>query len=975
MRTLDELSIRAVYVLAVSFRNIRPLRWERAEGGKASLTVEAMPNDELVVLGYRGSALVRLDGRPYFALDGYHKAIPLPQGKHVVEAEFSPYAAFGELVGFSPGDPYLVNRDYSALRFWAYAVSAIELARATNNDEVREALIRVLTDAFRLVPFTTISRLQLKLAAGVYGMPWSERLEQTITEDLGKVFTEGGGADFERALNVLRGGLRELVSRYGKPGLLVGFGHAHIDTAWLWNFDETRRKVLRTFSTVVTLMRRFNFTYMQSSALYYMWVLEDDPKLFEEIARLVKEGRWVLGAGIVEADANMISGESWARQLLYSQRFYKERFGKYAEILWLPDTFGFTQSIPQIARQAKIKAFATHKVYWNDTNKFPYSIFNWVSQDGTGILAVTFGDGRGGYNSDFTTQSVLEQWRNWKAKDQPMLYSYGYGDGGGGPTVEMLLRAEAINELPTLPKVDLTMGERYFDSVKPTGEWRGWLYLETHRGTLTSHSRMKYLNRRVELWLRELELWCTIAGCYNNASMRDLWITLLKDQFHDVLPGSAIREVYETVYGELGELLSKVQSMTMDAISRIAGTGSDLVVFNSMPWMRIDYVKLDTGLPGTQPFEGGYLALVRAPSIGYAPVKPIEPTMPVKLTETSSGFTLENSRLRVTLSKDGSVAEVYDKLAGRQVLSSPGNVIVAYENMPGWADAWDIEKGFEETSFRLTASDAKVIYTGPLVAGVRFTYSFRRSEIIQDVLLYADKPRLDFKTTIRLVDRELMYKAWFNLDVNAEYATGDAPYTPVNWPTVTNTPWDLARFEVPIHKYIDLSEAGYGVALLNDGKYGVTIRGSSIGLTLARTPIFPDPTTDLDEITFTYSLYPHQGGFADSLVYREAFELNMPMLVARGRANDVSFISVDRPNIMVEAVKKAEDDDSVIIRLSEQTNARTSVEVALWRNVAEAVETNILEDEAYSRLEVLGNRVRVPVRPRQFKTIRVRYSA
>jgi Alpha-mannosidase len=348
--------------------------------------------------------------------------------------------------------------------------------------------------------------------------------------------------------------------------------------------------------------------------------------------------------------------------MLYSQRFYKRHFGKYAEVLWLPDTFGFNQTIPQIAKQSKIKAFLTHKVFWNDTNKFPYNVFRWVGPDGDWITAVAYGNGRGGYNGDFTVSSVLEQWRNWADKDQPMLYSYGYGDGGGGPNVEMLLRAEAINDLPILPKVDLTSGlNGYLNSVKPTNEWRGELYLETHRGTLSSHSRVKLLNRLVEVALREGELWCGLAGVYDRSRFTGLWLTLLRDQFHDVLPGSAVRVVYEGVYRELEGVYREAMGLAEGCARLIAGEGNELLVFNSLPWDRFGYVKVSEPLPNTQGMGDGYLALVKAPSVGYSVLKPLSPVEPVRLVEDGGGFVLENSRVSARVNLDGTVASVVDK--------------------------------------------------------------------------------------------------------------------------------------------------------------------------------------------------------------------------------------------------------------------------------------------------------------------------
>ncbi|MBO3831856.1 MAG: alpha-mannosidase [Candidatus Brockarchaeota archaeon] len=945
MRTIQELEARLALLHAASFRNIIMLEWDSFDNNRATIALNAAgENFQLVVLEYKGSALVKLDSKPYFSLDGYHYAIPIPEGNHLVEAEFSPFLAFGEKVDVHPGKPVGVNRNMEALRLWAYGRSILELIRATKDEELKQDLLRVLSNALREAPFETVSKEQVSLATAFKAMIGGlDSVPRLLSDDIAPIFMEEQGLEkYGRALSLLKNSLKNLAEKYGKRGDMVALAHAHIDTAWLWPFEETKRKVFRTFSTVLTLMEHYDFNYIQSAAIYYDWIKSDEPSIFERVREKITEGKWILGAGWVEFDTQMISGESLARQLLYSQRFYIENFGRTAEVLWLPDTFGFSPTLPQAARLGGVKVFATHKVFWNDTNTFPYNVFLWIGPDNSRLKAVAFGHGKGGYNSDFTADSVYEQWQNWVNKDHPMLYSYGYGDGGGGPTEEMILRAEAVGSLPILPRVKLKGSLESIVHEPVSDEWRGELYLEDHRGVFTSHSKMKLLNRRAELSLREAETWATFAGTYDRERFSRLWKTLLKNQFHDVLPGSSIREVYSEAYPELEKVVSEAERIAGEALSKIAGEGRSKLVFNSLPWDREDYVILEEEVEGSQKIPEGFLLRVRAPSLGYAPLN-MAPATHVGVAEEDDSYLVENKFFTIRVSKNGRLISIWDKEACREVLKNPGNKLVAYENIPGWADAWNIEKGYKETSFEITASRSWIACKGPLMVSICFTYPFRRSEIKQEVRIFSDSRRIDFKTTINMRDRELLVKTWFDFDVNTEKAVSDVPFGVTERPTTRNTSWEKAKYEVAVQKMVDLSEHSYGVALLNDGKYGVSIEGSSIGLSLTRTPVFPDPSTDLEETVFTYSIYPHVGDWKDAGVLRRAYELNVPLRVVTGKKNSKSFLKIGSDNLMLEAVKAAEDGDGVVLRLYEFYNARGRTRIDLSTKVRSVESLDLLE--------------------------------
>ncbi|BAB66032.1 alpha-mannosidase [Sulfurisphaera tokodaii] len=948
MRTLNELEARLTLIYGNSFVNVKRLNW-------INLEIEGKENSYLIILDHEGSGLIKIDGEPYFELDKYHVIIPLPVGKHKISVEMSEYKDFGEKVHPSPGIPYYAELDFNAYRLYIYGTQVLDLIKSVEDEELRNDLIYALTKALKEAYFETISNDQLfiisKLAKTSLDLSRIyKELEYRMEEDKNR-------EKYKKGLEVLKEELLKLKEKYGKRGVLIGIGHAHIDTAWLWPFDETKRKVIRTFSTVLTLLDKYNFRFIQSSALYYEWVKEIYPELFEKIKVKVKENKWELGAFYVESDTNMISGESLARQLLYSQRFYLENFDKIAKILWLPDTFGFSASLPQIAKLGGIELFATHKVFWNDTNKFPYNVFKWVTPNNDYLPSIAFGNGKGGYNSDFSVSSVLEQYKNWREKDQPVLYSFGYGDGGGGPNEEMLIRAEAIDLLPILPSVK-------FEEIKvnPIDEWKGELYLETHRGVFTSHSKMKLLNRKAEVSLREAELWSSLAGNYDKERFRRLWKIVLKNQFHDVLPGSAIKDVYKVAYEELEKVIEEAENIAKEAMLKLLGSqGEEIYLFNSLNWDREEYVEIN-----------GKFYKVKVPSIGFTAFKPEEVKEKVNVKEFEDYYQIENKFFVLKLGKEGKLLSLYDKEAKREVLKGPSNVLTFYENIPGWADAWDIEKGYEETNFVVKASSSTVIED--TVVNVKYTYKFRNSEVYQIVRIYPDHRRIDFITTLRMRDRELLLKAWFNFDVNTDKAISDIPFGVIERFTWQNTSWDMARFEVPIQKFVDLSEGNYGVALLSEGKYGVSLRGTSVGLSLTKTPLYPDPTTDLEEVTFTYSLYPHIGDWRKAEVIKRAYELNIPIKIVRGKSaeKEKSFVKIN--NLILEAVKIAEDDDSLIFRLYDVENVRDECEIVLPFEVLSAESLDLLELNRVPRVvKVESNKVRVSFKNRDILTLRLRY--
>jgi alpha-mannosidase len=763
----------------------------------------------------------------------------------------------------------------------------------------------------------------------------------------------------------LEADLHALQRRYPPDGALALTGHAHIDLAWLWPIEETRRKAQRTFHTALALSDRYpELAFNHSAAQLYAFVEEDDPELFARIQERAAAGEWEpLGGMWVEPDVNMPAGESLVRQLLYGQRYFERRFGARHDVCWLPDCFGFSPALPQLLRGAGIENFFTIKVNWSETNTFPYDLFWWEGIDGSRVLAHKFDNPDGGYNGRVSGEALVTTWRNYAAKHHhpESLLSIGYGDGGGGPTADMLERVRELGSFPALPRVSFTHVRDFYARVRAGADldalpvWVGELYLELHRGTLTTQGRVKFLHRRAERELVAAEVlggMNALAGGAEPASLEPLWRVLLRNQFHDILPGSSIRQVNERTEQELSEVVREAATLSASHLDALAewlvapGERAGVLVVNPDLSDRPLRLELRGELPCGQPVEGGSVLSGASGVPGLGAEVVLEPARPGPLEVSESH--LENELVRVELGDDGSLARVWDKRAGRDALAGRGNQLWLHVDKPRSWDAWDIEAGDLSAGRELRELDSlAVVESGPHRAAVRVERSFRDSTIRQDVRLWANSARIELHTTIDWHERRLMLKARFPLAVRSQRASFETAFGVVERPTHTNTTWEQARFEVAGHRFADLSEPGYGVALLNDGKYGHEARGSMLALSLLRSPVFPDTLADEGTQTFTYALLPHAGSWLDGGVLMEAEDLNRPLLarsVHAARAASWQAAAVTGLPLALGALKPLEDGGGLVLRAYEPQGARGRVDLELpagWR--AEA-ELNLLED-------------------------------
>jgi alpha-mannosidase len=823
-------------------------------------------------------------------------------------------------------------------------------------------------------------------------------------------------------------GIQELRARYPNVGRVALSGHAHLDLGWLWPVAETRRKLQRTFATVLGLMERYpEFVFNQSSAQVYAWLEQDDPAMFERVRAHVLEGRIeAIGGMWVEPDAQMLGGESFVRQLLYGQQYFGSRFEQRSTVAWLPDTFGFTPALPQLLQDAGITCFFTTKLNWNETSQFPHDLFWWEGLDGSRVLAHTFkntfwgGEATGSYNGDFSPESIALTYRDftgkrlsvWGERGPETLYTFGYGDGGGGPSAEMLETFDRLRNYPALPALEMSRVDELMARLPRDGlpVWVGELYLELHRGTLTTQSRTKKLHREAEHRLFEAEVisslaWAEGALEYPRAELEASWKRLLLAQFHDILPGSSIREVYQDANKELSDVLTAAQSVRDTGIRTMAGSGDDWwVVVNPSLQAR----PLRVMLPGaigaafdlnnssvpSQPVDGGVFVSTNEITVpplgmiglGFNPNAFEQYDNPgVRVESDTGGAVLENEFLRVEIGDDGAIQRLFDKEHGREVVSKPANVIRAFHDVPREWEAWDVNPQAETEGEILPAPETIVfLESGPLRAALKAERRWRNSSITQIYRLSSGSRRLEIETHLDWHERRTLLRAFFPVNVRCDTATFETAFGAQTRPTHRNTPADAARFEVSGHRFIDLSEPGYGVSLLNDGRYAHAVLGNTISITLLRGSMYPDPESDLGTHRFTYALYSHAGDWVQANTTLEAFDLNSPLMVARVGMSSPreGFARVTGLKMMLSALKKADDDNALILRMYEPHGARgpVTLEVAGLRR---AERVNLLEDSVEGNrtgnfapkkarwLEVHDGRIRLEVRPFEVVTLKL----
>jgi alpha-mannosidase len=788
-------------------------------------------------------------------------------------------------------------------------------------------------------------------------------------------------------------------------------GHAHLDTAWLWPLRETVRKCARSFSTAVTLMDDYpEYRFACSQAAQLAWVKDRYPDLYARIREKVSAGQFEpTGCMWVEPDVNVPSGESLVRQIVHGKRFFLDEFGIETRGAWLPDTFGFSAALPQILRAGAVDWFFTQKLSWNQENELPHHSFLWEGIDGSRVF--THFPPSNNYSGPASVPDLVESARRFKDHDRASrsLYPFGWGDGGGGPTAEMLEVLRRVADLDGVPRVVVEGPQAFFAAAAAeTDDWPVWvgeLYLELHRGTYTTHADVKAANRRGEELLREAELWAAVAhptgDAYPARALEDTWKTLLLHQFHDILPGSGIRWVYEDAARDHARVLDTADRIAGDAAAELAATVDTtrlerpFVVFNSASSPRRGLVSLDVAAADApsiaargpdgdvSPLQvtesGEVLARVQVPALGYAAydLTAAQRGSPAELT--AEPRRLENSRLRVIFDADGLIESILDKDAGREVVAdgARANRFQLLDDRPAFFDAWDIDRpAFDAVTDVVELDTVEVVERGPLRAGVRFTRRVAESRISQRVLLAADSRRIDFVTDVEWRESHRLLKVAFPVGVHSPRATYEIQFGSLERPTHGSTSWDAAKFEVCAHRWADLSDGDYGVALLSDSKYGYDVHGNVMRLSLLRAPTWPDPLADRGPHRFTYSLLPHSWDHRSGGVVEAGWDLNVRLLAVPSSAHPgprpphASFVTLDQDGVEVAAVKRADRSPGLVIRLAEVWGRRAPCRLVAPRPVVAAWRTDLLERDQ-APLPVDDGAVALVLDPFQLVTLRV----
>ena len=818
------------------------------------------------------------------------------------------------------------------------------------------------------------------------------------------------------------------VAQYVKRFTLYLDANAHIDAAWLWRSKETIMVCRNTFSSVMNMMAaRPDFTYTQSSAAYYDWMARLYPDLFRQIRGRVKDGRWeVIGGMWVEPDCNLPSGESWSRQLLYAKKYFRDSLGVDVTIGWNPDSFGYNLNMPALYTNAGINAFITQKIGWNETNVFPYRTFWWESPDGSKILSYFPFD----YVNTIDDPFQLADWmRQFEANTgfTKMLILFGVGDHGGGPSLAMLDRIDHLRTLDLFPTIEEGTAGRYLDWLRSNDlsslpVWKNELYLEFHQGTFTTQAAMKKFNRTNEALLTNAEKmssFATLAGRpYDGAALQDAWRNVMFNQFHDILPGSGIREVYidaTATHREAQEIGRHELRGALDRIEAGMNTSSfrhgiPFTVYNTLSWTRTDLatLKLPEGdvkayavydaaghevtsqTVQASRFEREILFIARdVPPFGYTTyeLRAREAAHPAGPEVSTRG--LENALFRVTIdTATGWVSGITDKRTGREILSGEGNRLQLLEDLPKEWDAWNI--GLTGKEFPSTFRGAEVVEQGPVRAIVRLrrdylkpgvkkdfpTEDFPSSFFTQDIVLYSGLDRIDFALDADWWEDHTMLKLAFPLAFTDTAATYEAPYGTIRRSTLMRNSIERAQVEVPAARWADVSTDEEGVSLINSAKYGYDIKGSTMRLSLLRSPKWPDPTADRGKHEITYALYPHAGRWQSSATVHRGYEFNTPLLTVMASPHrgtlpaSRSFLSIAPANLILTSVKKAEGGDAWVLQWYDVLGESSTAVVTLSFHPSKAVLSNIMEDDS-SPLDVQGETLRVPTIAHGIVTVKV----
>ncbi|OJJ44484.1 hypothetical protein ASPZODRAFT_27716 [Penicilliopsis zonata CBS 506.65] len=843
---------------------------------------------------------------------------------------------------------------------------------------------------------------------------WEAHKALQVGNAIIEAFTAGAGSD--AAIQDARAIAREFLgdkidsedvydAEEAEEQLVYAIGHCHIDTCWLWPWEETKRKVARSWSNQCDLMDRYpEHRFTASSAQQFKWLKEYYPSVYARVMDKIRLGSFQpIGGSWVEHDTNMPSGESLVRQFLHGQRFFEQEFGRRSTTFWLPDTFGYTAQLPQLCRLAGMSRFITQKLSWNNINNFPHTTFNWVALDGSQVLCHMPPSET--YNAEAQLAELVNSVDQHKSLDQDpsSVLIFGKGDGGGGPTfqqIESLRRLRGLGERTSLiPRVHHGRSvDHFFEQLEGKAAagktefvtWYGELYFELHRGTYTTQAATKWNNRKAEIFMHDLEYVAALASVkqaqysYPKAQIDSLWEDLLLCQFHDCLPGSCIRMCYDDSDKLYSQLFATGQHLMDTALGvlgiRTSETSSPATrALNTLPWPRRELVKV-----------AEEYALISSDGLGIASIqRPASPS--VTVAEVRPGvFELANERYKLEI-ENGAIISLLDVKINRQVLAKGGkaNQFVIFDDKPLYRQAWDVEVYHLTSRKELPGGVSAIAEQGPYRASiVTKTVISERSWLVSTISLSAaiddESPCIQIDTEVEWREDMKFLKVEFDVAVTNTEASYDTQYGVVKRPTHYNTQWDMAKFEVCCHKWADLSENGYGVSVLNDSKYGFATCGHLMRLSLLRSPKAPDACADMGRHHVRYAIFPHQGPL-DSRTVRAGYNFNNPMrLVTATESHMLNDITITgNPSLVLDTIKRGEDDEdvslggiaarkgqSLILRVFESLGGQASGIIKTSLPVVDVWKCNILEDDE-EKLEFRTGEINIALRAFEVATFRL----
>ncbi len=1006
LEPLDTWEIRQFHFTADCEREwlddaFRPIRVGEQWGGPGTSalfrTTAAVPaqfagKKVVLKLYFSGDGLLRIDGEPYQGVDPFRDTVLLTEraeGSERYQLEAESYIMWHsneeEIKTFVRSEIATMDDELHSAYWDLAAACQMLLGGERIEEKVREAVLGALREATVSIDPNTEDHAAAR-RAGI----------------------EAAGIVRERLYDS---------TELRLPGTMHICGHSHLDLVYEWPYSEFLRKIGRTHSTQLRMLEQYpGAIFSQSQPLMYKEMKRLYPELFAQVKRRVAEGRWeAVGAFWVEPDCNLISGESFVRQVLHGIRFYREEFGISPKTAWIPDVFGNSWTMPQILLKSGLKYYVTHKMStWNDTNPWDRHVFWWQGPDGSRIFAHV---PPGHFIGTMDPAHIRWQWNTYSGRDTvgESLYTFGWGDGGGGPDVLMLECAKRYESFPGLPRLKMNSIEGALESMYRKAVAAGdaipvhndELYLEEHRGVHTTKAKLKKRNRRCEMLLKRAEMFSIFAGGeYPADRLREAWEALATTQFHDSLPGTHVTDVYPQLLDQYDTVTDAAREALDAALARIAaeidtrGEGRAVVLFNAQPTPRRTRVNIrahEGALHVTDPdgaptphqfitdFETGNTMLcfhADLPPCGYAVYRIREGTSDASRTASLKvePRALENAHLRAVINDRGELVSLFDKTLNRECLDPErgGNVLKAFQDEPGKYDAWDIVNFYEDYPVDLGDDvEIRVVEEGPVRAAVEVRRTIMHSRFVQRIVLGADARRLDFETWIDWNETHKLLKVRFWTNVRARRATYDIAYGNIDRSTYANNSFEAARFEVPAHLWMDLSQTDWGLSLLNDCKYGHQGKESMMCLSLLRAPKHPDPRSDIEEHTFTYALYPHPQDWRAGGTYAEALDLNDAVEYVWAedhpgqRPSRFSFLETDEPGVLVEALKQAEDGDGAILRLVERHGASGAVNLRIAGTFSSAVECNLVEDDAEAA-DFRDGALRAEVLPYEIRSFRLR---